>query len=101
MALLRGEPVAPPRDVGKSAGESFPVLIMHNWCPFTSPATSLWQDAAAAEGRSLRILFADTPEGEAAIKALDVRGVPCVAAAPGRLHYGMASPEEAASFLQE
>ena len=84
-----------------SEGAASPVLIMHNWCPFTSLATSLWQDAAAATGRPLRILFADTPEGEVAIKALEVRGVPCVAAAPGRLHYGMASPEEAVAFLED
>ncbi len=98
--MLRGEPMAPPRDVEEDTSRAFPVLIMHDWCPFTSPATSLWQNAAAAAERSLRIVFADTAEGAAVIKALDVRGVPCVAAAPDRLHYGMASPEEAVSFLK-
>lgn len=73
---------------------------MHHWCPFTSPAETLWQEAASANGRSLRVVFADTPEGASVISTLKVRGVPCLVKSASELNYGLASPEDAAAVLE-
>lgn len=73
---------------------------MHHWCPFTTPAETLWRKAASANGQSLRVLFADTPDGASVISALKVQGVPCLVKNASELHYGLASPENAAAVLE-
>jgi hypothetical protein len=78
----------------------FPLLITHQWCPFTSPAETLWQEAASANGQSLHVVFAESSEGECLITTLNVRGVPCLAKSEAELHYGLTSPENAAAVLE-
>ncbi len=100
MAVVSGGSPQPTKDVQAGDPGAFPLLIMHHLCPFTSPAETLWREAASTSGQSVRVVFADTPEGESLITALNVRGVPCLAKGEGELHYGLTSPESAAAFLE-
>ncbi len=100
LAVLSGGSPRATKDVHAGDPGEFPLLIMHQLCPFTSPAESLWREAAAANGQSVRVVFADTPEGESLISALNVRGVPCLVKGEGELHYGLTSPESAVAFLE-
>jgi hypothetical protein len=64
------------------------VLVTANWCPFTVPATGFWREAAHAEGLPLEVVDAESDQGGRLIATLGIAGIPCVAAGPGRLHYG-------------
>ena len=98
--MLKSKDPRQPKEIATGAVGDLPALVMHRDCPFTSPAEPLWKQAAEQEGKSLRVLFSDTTEGERMIRTLDIRGVPCLAAASDRFQYGMVSPEEARAFLR-
>ena len=100
LAVLSGGSPRATKDLRVGDPGEFPFLITHHLCSFTTPAASLWREAASANGQSLRVVFADTPEGESLIHALNVRGVPCLANAEGELHYGLTSPESAVAVLE-
>lgn len=80
---------------------SLPALVTAEWCPFTLTAVNLWMEAAQSVGLTLRVVDAESEEGEEVIFAANVAGVPCLVATPERLFYGLRfSPSEAKSFLQ-
>jgi len=80
--------------------DSWPIMVLHRWCPFTAPAEQLWRESAEAAGKELRVVFAHSEEGGRSVQALDVRGVPCVVVSTDRRHYGMMAPDEAIAFLR-
>jgi hypothetical protein len=78
----------------------YPVLVTAPWCPFTVPAARFWDEAAQAAWRTLHVLDAERDNGARVISTCGMAGVPCVAAAPGRLHHGyQLSPVDARDFL--
>jgi hypothetical protein len=80
----------------------YPTLVTAPWCPFTVPATGFWEAAAQAAGRTLHLLDAESDDGARVISSVGVAGVPCVVAAPGRLHHGyQLSSANARDFLVE
>ena len=99
-SILQNKPGPPPKTVAGSIG-NLPVLVTANWCPFTLTATNAWMEAARAVGLMLRVLDAESEEGEQVMMAARVPGVPCLVAAPDRLFVGTQfSPSEAEAFLQ-
>lgn len=100
VAMLQGKEIPPPKTIVGSI-ESFPTLVLGDWCPFTLTATDLWKEAANAVGLSLEIVQAKSEEGEKVMVEADVAGVPCLVTAPDRKFYGIhISPSNAKSFLK-
>ena len=77
------------------------MLVTASWCPFTLTATNAWMEAARAVGLGLRVLDAESEQGEQVMMAARVPGVPCLVAALDRLFVGAQfGPAEAEAFLQ-
>ena len=81
--------------------DGLPTLVVAPWCPFTLPATELWKKAATAVGLTLKVVDAESEEGEQVMAGAGVAGVPCLVAAQDRKYYGIQIPEdEAKSFIK-
>jgi hypothetical protein len=76
------------------------VLVTAEWCPYTVSVTHFWQEAARSAEVPLRVLDAESDEGERVMDAAEVAGVPCAVAGRGRLLYGyQPTPFQAQRFL--
>lgn len=76
------------------------MLVTADCCPFTVPVARAWQKAARGAEVPLRVLDAESDEGERFMDAAEVAGVPCAVAGPGRLLYGYPPPSvEARRFF--
>ncbi len=102
LAILRGDMESLPviRKEPQLDEGGLPVLVIHGWCPFTSPATELWHEAAKRTGTPLRTVSASSKEGDSVIHSHRVRGVPCLVSEGGEVVYGMRSLPEAMQLLE-
>ncbi len=102
LSLFLDEIAELPTDTRRSTPDSsaFPVLVTHQWCPFTDPIVKLWLEAGAQSNRTLRLVQAESEEGTSVIETYDVRGVPCMLPSADRRVYGMLPLEEATEILQ-
>ncbi|MGR3178473.1 MAG: hypothetical protein ACUZ8E_10495 [Candidatus Anammoxibacter sp.] len=98
--MLQDKDVPASKNIAGSI-DSLPTLVVASWCPFTLPATEFWNKVANAVGLTLKVIDAESEEGEQLISGANVAGVPCLVADQDRKHYGMQiSEDDAKSFLK-
>ncbi|MGR3221414.1 MAG: hypothetical protein ACUZ8H_16580 [Candidatus Anammoxibacter sp.] len=98
--MLQDKDVPASKNIVGSTND-LPTLVVASWCPFTLPATELWKNAATAVGLTLKVVDAESEEGEQVMAGANVAGVPCLVAAQDRKYYGtQISEDEAKSFLK-
>lgn len=100
IALLKGKAVKLPKMDAK-VSRIYPTLIKAEWCPFTFSGLDFWNEAAHSVGLPLRIIDAESEEGNKVMFSEKVAGVPCLIAAHNHKIYGLnISSSDARSILQ-